>query len=136
VLRCSKDSCDAGPATLASNEPGADAVFAYGGTVYWANTDGDGAIHSCAATATNCTPTNIALDQHGPRDLVVDDSGVYWTSYGDGQVRTCPLAGCSAPIVLATNQTGPWGIAVDANSVYWANHDGPGQIVKVRKRLK
>ena len=55
---------------------------------------------------------------------------VYWTTYGDGTVRTCPASGCGgAPTTLASVQNSLASLAVDATNVYWVNYQ-TGTVMK------
>ena len=59
------------------------------------------------------------------QDIVVDDSGVYWTQQDtEGSIRHCPLAGCvGAPELLAA-AIGPEAITTDIRALYWTTEKG------------
>ena len=62
---------------------------------------------------------------HGPSDIAVDSTSVYWTNTGlnglprPGSVVRVPLGG-GLPTTLASAQTCASGLAIDATSVYWS----------------
>ena len=87
--------------------------------------------HSCQGGACQkgqCQPVVLASGQT-PREIAVDATSVYWTSYADGAVMKVAIGG-GAPTLLASGQKDPFAIAVDAASVYWTNL-GDGTVMKV-----
>ena len=67
------------------------------------------------------------------RQMVSDDTHVYWTSNQDGvgTVGRCPLEGCDGPPQILAQVTEPWGITLDALAAYFVTEDG--EIYKVAK---
>ena len=73
----------------------------------------------------------LASNQNGPRDIVVDETNVFWTNQNGGTVMKVALAG-GIPVTLASGQTYPQGIAIDSTNVYWVTTSG-GTVMKVAK---
>jgi hypothetical protein len=91
--------------------------------VFW--TDPNGYIVKCAVGGCNNAPTNVS-GQNTANEIAVDETNVYWTATDNGQVLTCPEAGCNgAATVLASGQAIPQDLAVDATNVYWVNLGPP-----------
>jgi sugar lactone lactonase YvrE len=123
--------------TLAPVAPGAvTSLGLFGGNLYW--TTADSVIELPAAGG---TPTTLASKQAAPSDVVVDDTGLYWTDTNPGSKPSGTImklaTGSSAPVTLASGQNAPLSLAVDATSVYWTNlgtpHVADGTVVKVGK---
>lgn len=104
---------------------GADAI-------YWTNA-GTGAIMMWPKTGG--APKVFADGQGGAWDIAVDDSGVYWTTFGpSGTVAMCPLSGCDAGVTIVAAVNSPYAIALDANAVYFTMNDPhTGAVKKVAK---
>jgi hypothetical protein len=95
----------------------------HSGRLYMTNSQGE--IVSCPVG--DCaSPTPIDTGVYLPQALVVDNDGIYFTSY-DG-VYTCPLAGCGnqAARPIASGQASPSIIRTDSQFVYWVDQGGPG----------
>jgi hypothetical protein len=67
------------------------------------------------------------------RQIVVDDTHVYWTSQQDnvGTVGRCPIDGCGGPPEIMAQVSQPWGITFDPIAIYFVTEDGA--IYKVAK---
>ncbi len=79
----------------------------------------------------------LATSLHNPRELAVDATHVYFTSYGDGTVQRMSkdaVAGGTRE-VIATAQQFPIGIAVDDRYIFWINFatGSQGTVVRVKK---
>jgi hypothetical protein len=122
VLHCGTavGSCDK---DIAKNTSGTGAIALGLDHVYWSVLETPGAIYSCPRSGCDGQiPTVFAAEQRNPRALAVDLNAVWWTSYDDGTVSSCPLAGCpSTPSVVARGQKNPLGIATDGTHLFWAN---------------
>jgi hypothetical protein len=95
--------------------------------LYWTARPPVNAIYACLRSgADKGSPlVPIASNQANPTAITTDAQRVYWTTFDDGAVRSCPLDGCGgAPTDLAIGQQGPAGIASDGSYVYWANAGG------------
>jgi sugar lactone lactonase YvrE len=91
--------------------------FAVGPTgIYW--TDPKGGSVMSLPTGGAPLPTIVASGLDTPRDIALDGSHAYWTSFGGGQVLELDLNNGTTSI-LATGQNQPRGLVVDATSVYW-----------------
>jgi hypothetical protein len=100
------------------------------GTVYWTT---NGAILSCPSTGCGGKPTVFAKDQPFAYGISDDGTNLYWTLLEpDGKVLSCPLSGCTTPVVLGDMQASPWGVVADATSVYWTNSSG-STVMRVMK---
>ncbi|HSO40198.1 MAG TPA: hypothetical protein VLT33_47050 [Labilithrix sp.] len=137
------------------DEPVGPLVASYVGFVavdsqrfFWAYTDGAGkgtvlgALKSAPATRTTYGEANF-------RSLGVasDDTNLYWsndgtvtgtTSNGDGELLTCPVAGCVGdPVRLADKLNFAGAIALDATAVYFLEFGGRGgangRVLKIAK---
>lgn len=116
---------------------------------YWAYTDSNskGQVLSGmkATPATRVTYGNANLGSVG---VVADDANVYWTndgtatgidSNGDGELLTCPVAGCAGDPVRLVDKLhygGP--LVTDANAVYFLEFGGRsganGRLLKIAKQ--
>jgi hypothetical protein len=79
--------------------------------------------HSCGSaecTTGICSPTVLATGLMDAARLAVDATSVYWTSAGDGTVRSMSKQGGTIN-VLASQIDAPYGIAVNATSVYFTS---------------
>lgn len=61
--------------------------------------------------------------------IVTDDTHVYWTNFGDGQVLRIPKHG-GAQEILHSGQTQPRGIAIDDEHLYWTTYRGVWRMPK------
>jgi hypothetical protein len=122
VLACAKTGCGLAPTVLASGQGGPSGIAISGGTVYWTNMTA-GSVASCAVGGCAKSPTQVASGLVSPGGIAVDASNVYWVETGKtGNVASCPLAGCTSPLVLAS--VPGLLLAVDDASVYFT--DGAG----------
>jgi hypothetical protein len=82
--------------------------------------------HDCqgaACVAGVCQSTIVASQQTDAWAIAVDETNVYWTTYGpNGSIMKAPLA-TGNPVPLATGQY-PAAITIDGTAVYWANYGG------------
>jgi hypothetical protein len=142
MLSCPKTGC-ALPTTLASSQPSASRVTAFGGEIFWIDrgaTDTSGSLMRC--TPSTCyAATQVTSGRLNPWAIAVDASGIYWVDlgtpakqYSDSAVLMCPLSGCSgAPTVLASAASAD-GIALDDASVFWTEEvSGVGPVRRVVK---
>ncbi len=91
-------------------------------------------------TLADGSEVDLATSQPQPEAVVVDDTNVYWTTYGsgagNGTVMMCAKTGCTTPQTLyaqlqipAAQQYGPsTGLAVDSMNLYFTSLDGGGQL--------
>ena len=119
---------------------------------YWAFTEentGKGKVQSGLKNDIAGAKTTYGTDnKSGSVGVAVDATNVYWTNGGtftgntsnaDGELLTCPKAGCPAggPTLLADKLPNPWGVAVDEVAVYWVEYTNDlqqtGAIKKVAK---
>ncbi len=101
---------------------------------YWAeqNDEKDGSGQVLMVPLAGGDVVTVASNQSRPRDVVVDESRVYWTSGGEqGAVMISPLAAPS-PTPLAEGQNEPSGLALFDSKIYWAS-SGAGQILSAPK---
>ena len=98
----------------------ADATF-----MYWADVIDNG-IYREPIPETPGNPQQIASNVAGsaPQDLEVSSSHVYWTNYGNGEIRRVVLAGGMASEVVANGQSSPFGLALDTTHIYWSTEQG------------
>jgi hypothetical protein len=100
------------------------------GTLFWS---ANGAIMSCATSGCAGAPAVFANNQPASYAITHDTTTLYWTLLDSaGKVLSCPLAGCTTPVVLADLQANPAAVAVDDASVYWANSGG-STVMRVMK---
>jgi hypothetical protein len=129
LLHCGRNagSCDK---DIAKNTTGDGAIALGLSDVYWSVLGSSGGIYSCPRSGCpGGTPKVFASGVTSPRALATDLNDVWWTSYDDGTVSSCPLAGCQGPpAVVAKGQKNPLGVRSDGTRVYWANA-GDGTVV-------
>ncbi len=84
--------------------------------------------HDClggACVNNRCQPVVLSPSEGNVAGIAVDATRVYWTSYSNGLVRSCPKTGCSGgATTLASGQQEPFGIAADGTNVYWTETTG------------
>jgi hypothetical protein len=116
---------------------------------YWAFTDQATTKGQVLGGAKSAAVASLSFTSTGEDSLGVasDDVNVYWANggtyngsaaNGDGQLLTCPKAGCNgAPRVLAKQLSGAGQIRTDANAIYWVEYGGgaagAGRVRKVAK---
>src|SRR5262249_674373 len=98
--------------------------------VYWTNNANDTGSVARRAKASGDVEVLVA-GQANPGFLAVDETTVYFTTFGDGAVKRVPKSGGDEDVV-ATGQPGASGIAVDADSIYWCNF-GDGAVRRADK---
>jgi hypothetical protein len=131
LYRADKDQIDGGPAKVADELPGATGILVKGSTLYM-TLDGplpdsglprDGRVVKLALRTNLQFP--LATGQGQPRGLALDEINVYWTTWGDGSIRRCAIAGCNdEPTTLVTGQNQPVGPAVTGDAIYWTENLG------------
>lgn len=72
----------------------------------------------------------VVVDGGGINGIAVDDTDVYWSSYGSadsdtGTIQRAPKAGGPTE-TLATGQAQPWDVTVADGQVYWSNQTWGG----------
>jgi hypothetical protein len=92
------------------------------GRAYWiGETSGVTFVFTCPLD--DCTsPTPLAQDAAGLKEVAVDDSGVYWLNDVTGTIRHCPLTGCPADAeatYLVRDRAKPELMALGPGFVYW-----------------
>jgi hypothetical protein len=92
--------------------------------LYWTFAGANGLVYSCLRSG--CAPTPFASSQANPRRVAADSRNMFWTSYDDGSVWSCPVGGCSPGGIkpIATGQDAPLAIATDGAQVYWTTYAG------------
>ncbi len=81
------------------------------------------------------TATLIAWGQNTPRDLWVDDDGLYWLNEGrrvDGSPGIYRVNKSGGEVTALSKSSSVYAIAVDASSVYWIDPQND-RVVKVPK---
>jgi hypothetical protein len=146
VFTCPKTGCN-GPPRLVMTVPYPYYVAVDATDVYVTSgqfgPDSAGAIMTCPKTGC-ASPTTLAGSLRHPIALTLDATTVYWVDEGspaldiaDGDVASCPKAGCpEGPRFLARHQMSPGAIAVDDACVYWALSSfvpGGGAILRTAK---
>src|SRR6185436_107424 len=87
---------------------------------------------SAACTNGRCPLEVLATAQVNPSSVVVDGSGVYFTTFAtSGNVVARPTGATSTTNVV-TKQSFPSSLASDGTSLYWTNYFG-GTVVKSAK---
>lgn len=132
-----------GAVTRLTNESG-QTLRLFGDNLYVLRQLGN-IIYRCARTGCSGSGTPLVTEQVAATSMAVDDRGIYWTVRGSetaatGEVRSCPLAGCSAsgPTILAAGQAQPTDLKIVGDFVLWVNQGltgqaGSGAVMKVRR---
>jgi hypothetical protein len=118
-------------------------------TVYWATDLSPDPSVIQSAPKTGVTdggkPNQIAGSLHGPLNVAVDATNIYFIEIGpggdtftDSQLSVCPKAGCpfSGPTVLAKQMNNAKDLKIDDTAVYWTvrgNTGNEGAILKIAK---
>ena len=142
VYRCPVTGCPTklGPMTSGLNNPNAIAVDST--RVYWDNSGdlstADGSVMSCPLTdcgKNNSTRVTIAQNLQFVQGIALDATNVYFDYWGaqpfvgNGNVASCPLAGCTgAPSSIITGQYRPLYTAVDGANVFMAVGGGGASV--------
>jgi hypothetical protein len=113
-----------GPATtLAVVANNTNSIAIHGGTIYFGGTGGTlGTLYSMPVAG---GPVTVLRDGHGLFGIAVDSTGVYFTTFDEGEIMRMAHDG-SGLAVLADGEHSPREIAVDDTAVYWTNDDGTG----------
>jgi hypothetical protein len=118
LLTCPLDGCGANPAVLWTSSEPPTAIALDGATVYFAAAGVSllsCAPSGCAPIVVGGTPTAIAV---GGTSIVVGTR----TAGSPGAIASCPLAGCSAGLMLLTSRVSYCaGIAADVMGVYFTD---------------
>ena len=146
VYQCPVTGCPTklGPMTGSLNNPNAIAVDST--RVYWDNTGdmsiADGSVMSCPLTdcgKNNSTRVTIAQNLQFVQGIALDSTNVYFDYWGaspfvgNGNVASCPLAGCAgAPSSIITGQYRPLFTAVDGANVFMAVGGGGASVPYVQ----
>jgi hypothetical protein len=109
---------------------GAEAIRAHDGVVFWSDAR-DGAVWSRGRDG---KVSRIEGPNGSAKGIALDDSHVYWASYGDGELRRAPIAGgASEKLARTSSYSEPWAIAVDDGDLFWMNRRS-AEIQRVPKR--
>jgi hypothetical protein len=134
VMQCAIGGCGDQPTTLAI-EPGLGGVAVDAENVYFTSTsvNGKGQVMKCAIGGCELNPTVVVNGLFEPTAIVASGTNLFWTDApgygpdgmaGEGDLSTCPSAGCDSPTVLASSLYGPIAIAVDQANVYFTEQPG------------
>jgi hypothetical protein len=81
--------------------------------------------HSClggTCTSGKCDPIVLASGQPNVFGLAVGNGYVYWSAYGAGAVKRCPVAGCGASPQTIAQVSGSltMGLVIDSKNAYFS----------------
>lgn len=84
----------------------------------------DGGITERRDAGSSLPPDTIAEAQGPVTSVLVNDTHVYWaTEAAGGEVRRCPVSGCSgAPVVMATAQGVPRNLILARTFLFWGTN--------------
>jgi hypothetical protein len=83
-----------------------------------------GDFHEVRSVGTCGGADEVVVTSMRPVDsLVVDDQSVYWSSRGDGSIRSAPISG-GEPITLFGGYTRIWSLALSGSWIYWTSAEG------------
>jgi hypothetical protein len=124
LVKCAVTGCNEAPTAIG---PGVQALAVHDGHVYW--TEFWASVSSCTSSDCYSTQAPLWIGGNTPvvRAIVVDDSGVYWSTGAKDSIMKCGLDGCdNNPTVLdPIDRTVAEieAIAVDGDNVYFADGD-------------
>jgi hypothetical protein len=127
IRYCNRNGCAvAGGSVLVANYKSALGVAVDATTAYFGQLTNPGVVSSCLLAGCGGTPTSLVSAQVYPSGVAVDDTNVYFASYGsgkaDGSITLCAKGGCGdMPTTLASAQFAVSGLALDATTVYWTS---------------
>ena len=116
---------------LAINRPSVLALAVAPNKILWAETNQ--IVSAALPNGIGGADPNVFADVGGVRNLLVDDTHVYWTSNENnlGTVGRFPIAGCDGPPEILAQVPQPWGITDDAAAIYVVTE--AGSILKIAK---
>jgi hypothetical protein len=104
--------------------------------VYYTRWSDDGKVFRCPLGGTYCdSPEEIApaaAPLARPFDLALGGGRVYWTSSGDGTIRSCPVAGCGQdpPRTHASGREGLRELSLGSSCVFWVDDNDGGGVLE------
>jgi hypothetical protein len=109
---------------LAVDRPSVTAIAVAPSKIIWAETDQ--IVEAALPNGIGGANPAVFADVGAIRNIVVDDTHVYWTSNdnGVGTVGRCPIAGCDGPPEVVAQVGKPWGITYDEAAVYFVTENG------------
>lgn len=122
IFRVAKNAVDASAEELLANVISPGAIKVKDGTLFMTY---GGSVVVKVSLAPGLLQFPLASKENGAGDIAVDDTYVYWTSQGKGEIRRCLVSGCNgAPESIATGQNSPFAVVVDDKAVYWTEYLG------------
>jgi hypothetical protein len=129
-------SCSSGPGTSSggagatSSASSVTGTSSGGGAAATTGSGGGATGTGGAATCAACITIASLPTSSTPYGLFVDDTNLYWTNMGSGEVMQAKLDG-SSPVTLATGEVAPIAVQVKDGFVYWVSYSEGGVARKV-----